>query len=171
MPFSPVVDNYLFKKQPYQMLLDGEYDNSVNIITGSTQHETEIFVRAIFPEPMSGAGYKIALRALIQDANKVDQVMALYPANCHDSQEEFTQKISVEECKEKICGSGNIINNIIFLNNLKYEKCFLPIFILLYPFPTKLRLKNVNYLYSVCSNPINVFFVIVLVIALSKLSN
>lgn len=103
------------------MLLDGEYDNSVNIITGSTQHETEIFVRAIFPEPMSGAGYKIALRALIQDANKVDQVMALYPANCHESQEGFTQKISVEECKEKICGSdllGAICSNPLVLTQV-----------------------------------------------------
>ena len=56
---QPVIDNYIFKKQPYASQLDGEYPDKIDIISGSVEHESEIFIRAIWPEPMSGNDFLI----------------------------------------------------------------------------------------------------------------
>ena len=86
MPFSPNVDNYLFHKQPYQRLMEGNYNTSVGIIAGSAQHETEIFIRAVFAEAISGVTYKAALTLLINDRVKVEKVLDQYPPKCLQDQ-------------------------------------------------------------------------------------
>ena len=111
MPFSPNVDNYLFHKQPYQMLMEGNYNTSIGIISGSTQHETEIFIRAIFAEPISGVAYKAAMTLLINDPVKVEKVLDRYPPKCLEGQSGRSRHISPglkaiteQSCEETLCG-------------------------------------------------------------------
>ena len=71
MPFSPSIDNYIFHEQPYKQLMNGDYNKTVDIISGSVQHETEIFIRAIFSQPISGLIYQATLFLLIKVYNEM----------------------------------------------------------------------------------------------------
>jgi len=107
MPFSPVIDNYLFHRQPYAMLMDGDYDQSIQIISGTVEHETEIFIRAIWGAPISGLMYKAAMTLLLLDREKAAAVLAKYPPLCEQDQSTPNQNTfgwTQEECEEKLCG-------------------------------------------------------------------
>ena len=113
MPFSPSLDNYLFHKQPYQMLMEGDYDTSVGIISGSAQHEAEIFIRAIFAEPINGVAYKAMMTLLIKDPVKVDKIIEQYPPKCLEGQSGRSRHIppglraiTEKSCEETLCGFG-----------------------------------------------------------------
>ena len=64
MPFSPVVDGKMIKNQPYEDLLNGNFDTSKNIIMGMTEHETEIYVRSLFRDPVNDIVMKAGMRAI-----------------------------------------------------------------------------------------------------------
>ena len=73
------------------------------MISGSVEHETEIFIRAIFAEPINGAIYR-ATMALLIGREKAEKVLARYPPICKQSG--ATEFITPEECKEKLCAIG-----------------------------------------------------------------
>jgi len=62
--WGPTIDGNYLKQQPFDALRNGEFDKTKNIMTGMTTHESEIFVREIFREPMNDFGFVFACRAL-----------------------------------------------------------------------------------------------------------
>ncbi|CAG5103742.1 Oidioi.mRNA.OKI2018_I69.chr1.g915.t1.cds [Oikopleura dioica] len=103
MPFSPVIDHVIIKKQPYIKLMEGDYDQSRNIMIGNTEHETEIFIRSIWPKgPINGATYELAVRAIIQHNETADAFLEQYPAACKEDKPSG-KSISVEDCKKGLC--------------------------------------------------------------------
>lgn len=113
MPFSPVIDHVIIKKQPYLKLIAGEYDQSRDVMIGNTEHETEIFIRSIWPKgPINGVTYELAVRAIIQNSETSDQFLEKYPAACSlgrtSTEEEFPsleQKDWEQKCTERLCGA------------------------------------------------------------------
>ncbi|CBY43781.1 unnamed protein product [Oikopleura dioica] len=102
MPFSPVIDHVIIKKQPYLKLVAGEYDQSRDVMIGNTEHETEIFIRSIWPNgPINGATYELAVRAIIQNNVTSDEFLKKYPAACKSGASSMS--VSVEDCSDALC--------------------------------------------------------------------
>ena len=64
--WGPTIDGKYLKQQPFEALRNGDYDTTKNIMTGMTTHESEIFVRGVFGEPMNDFGMVGGCRALFQ---------------------------------------------------------------------------------------------------------
>jgi len=102
MPFSPVIDHVIIKKQPYLKLIAGEYDQLRDVMIGNTEHETEIFIRSIWPNgPINGFTYELAVRAIIQNSETSDQFLEKYPAACKSASSE--KSVSVQICSDALC--------------------------------------------------------------------
>ena len=65
MKFLPMVDNSIMHRQPFWDLIDGIYDKNINIMAGSVEHETEIYVRSVWGKPISGAEAIAGVRAIV----------------------------------------------------------------------------------------------------------
>ena len=50
--------------EPLEVLREGKYDTTKSVMTGMTTHESEIFVRSVFGEPMNDFGFVYGCRAL-----------------------------------------------------------------------------------------------------------
>ena len=64
MKFSPVVDGVMITEQPFTSLKAGRYDTTKDIIIGVTEHETEIYVRSLFQNPVNDIVMKLGMRAI-----------------------------------------------------------------------------------------------------------
>ena len=75
------------------------------------EHETEIFIRAIFDEPISGAIYRATMLLLLLDRQKAEKVLAQYPPTCALS--DGSTFLTQEDCEDKLCSIGNKSNNYL----------------------------------------------------------
>ena len=115
MPFSPVVELNVIKEQPIVSLMSGNYDKtkvsiifengkqlvSQDILWGQVEHETEIYVRTLFGEPVGRVVYDLIWKVLVQGEieidgekkKKSDLVLEEYPSACKAKFPDFFVKL------------------------------------------------------------------------------
>ena len=73
--WGPTIDGKFLKQQPFEALRNGDYDTTKNIITGMTTHESEIFVRGVFDQPMNDFGVVGGVRALFHALDNGNELL------------------------------------------------------------------------------------------------
>ena len=80
--WGPTIDGKYLKRQPLEVLRDGTYDTTKKVMTGMTTHESEIFVRSLFGQPINDFGFVYGCRALFHSLDdgleKLEQVCESY---------------------------------------------------------------------------------------------
>ena len=111
MKFLPMVDNSIMHRQPFWDLVEGKYNKNINIMAGSVEHETEIYVRSVWGSPISGAEATAGVRAIVHDQEKFDKIMDRYDVICntpgYDPDDtkwgNTTSDFDPKECFESLC--------------------------------------------------------------------
>ena len=86
------------------------------IIENRLKHESEMFVRSIFTEPINGVAYQATWRALMKDKNVTDAIIERYPPMCQDKNLEQNEN-ATKSCIERICNLTGICGNVTDLSN------------------------------------------------------
>ena len=55
-----------------------------DLIWGQVEHETEIYVRTLFGEPVNNVVYENIWRILMQDPEKTDKILERFPSQCSE---------------------------------------------------------------------------------------
>ena len=61
--------------EPFEVLREGTYDTTKKVMTGMTSHESEIFVRSVFGEPMNDFGFVYGCRALFHGLDDGKEIL------------------------------------------------------------------------------------------------